>query len=59
MPFTGNDDVVYHLYIQIKTKSTSCTMFNADKFIGCSITFHFKDLKNNYGTAAAFCRPRQ
>ena len=34
-------------------------MFNSDNFISCSITFHFKDLKINYGTFTAFWRPRQ
>jgi hypothetical protein len=34
-------------------------MFNSDKLIGCSITFHFKDLKINYGLSTAFWRPRQ
>ena len=29
-------------------------MFNADKLVCCSITFHFKDLKINYGTSSAF-----
>ena len=42
-----------------KAIPTSATMFNADKFISCFITFHFKDLKNNYGTCIAFWRPRQ
>ena len=37
-----------------KAIPTSATMFNADKFISCFITFHFKDLKINYGTSIVF-----
>jgi len=42
-----------------KTIPTSYTMFNDDKFISCSIIFHFKDLKINYRTPSAFRRPWQ